>query len=427
MAIILSGGAVLTANRADAILPCADIRIDAARIAEIGTPETLKRPGDEVIDCRNTLVIPGLVNVHTHVCTGLFRGLVEDVPRVFWSEFYGVPGQGKFGIDDYILSARLSCAELLLNGVTCIADRFGFMDRIAPVIEQSGLRAIVGHTLTDKDAPADWRTADAVLECWGTNKEARVSAGIAPHALDTSSDSLLRVCATRAASLGCPVFVHAAQSEREVAALRARGHVGALACLTATGLTGPHVVAAHCIYLEQGEIEAWPASAVAIAHCPASNLKIEARTLPIFRLLGKVAIGLGTDWALTNNAMDILAEARLAALVGKMLADDPTVLGVMQVLRMATIDGARVLGLDGITGSIEPGKRADIVVMDLSLLQANPRHNLASNLLYAMTPRCVRDVMVDGKLLVRSGKLTRADEAELAQEAARRWNRQPRI
>src|SRR5262249_22641858 len=156
--------------------------------------------------------------------------------------------------------------------------------------------------------------------------------------LDSCSDRLLQDCARRSAQLGCRVFIHVAQSEAEVAAVRARGYRGALDCLVENGLTGPHIVAAHGIYLDSSEIDAWPRYGMAIAHCPASNLKIEARTLPIHRLIGQVPIGLGTDWTVTNNAMDLLAEARLAALVGKHLADDPEVLTVRQMLRMLTID-----------------------------------------------------------------------------------------
>jgi len=254
-----------------------------------------------------------------------------------------------------------------------------------------------------------------VVERFGTDPAAaRVFAGLAPHALDSCSDALLADCARRAERLGCRVFIHVAQSEPEVAAVRTRGHDGALACLMATGLAHPRVVAAHGIYLSDAEIDAWPRHGVALAHCPASNLKIEARTLAIHRLIGKVAIGLGTDWTVSDNAMDLLAEARLAALVGKLLADDPQALPVGRMIRMLTIDGARVLGLDGLVGSVEVGKRADLVVLDLTRLEANPRHDLASNLLYSMGSRCVRDVLVDGALLVRGGRPTREDPAELA-------------
>jgi 5-methylthioadenosine/S-adenosylhomocysteine deaminase len=416
MAIVLKGAAVLTVDAANRFLPAADIRIEANTIAALGAAGSLARPGDTVIDCSDGLVTPGLVNTHTHAATAFYRGLAEDQPRAFWSAGYAMPGQERFTLEDHVISVRAACAELLLNGVTCIADRLGGMDRIAPAIEASGIRAVVGHSITDNKAPADWRTVEAVIERFGTDPAARVFAGIAPHALDTCSDDLLRECARRAEKTGARVFIHVAQNEPEVAIVRRRGHDGALACLIATGLAHATTVAAHAIYLSDAEYEAWPRHGISIAHCPASNLKIEARTMPLARLIGRTPIGLGTDWTASNNAMDLLYEGRLAALVGKMMADDAQVLPVEQIVRLLTIDGARVLGLEAITGSIEPGKRADLVVFDTTRLEATPMHNPAANLVHSMGPRSVRDVLVDGEPLVRNGRLTRDDEVTLARQ-----------
>jgi 5-methylthioadenosine/S-adenosylhomocysteine deaminase len=418
---VLSGAAVLTMDRDDRLLEAADIRLAGRHIAGIGAPGTLGQPGDIVIDCRDTLVIPGLVNIHTHSCAGLFRGLTEDLPRDYWRDAYGVPQQERFQAEDYRLGTEAASVEFLMNGVTCIADRWGNMDTLADVLDRSGIRAILGHTLTDLSRPADWRTVEALVERWGTRPDSRITAAVAPHAPDTCSDELLKECARRADDWGCKVYIHLAQSAFEVEKLRARGYSGAVAALANNGLAGPQTVATHCIYLSTEEIRSWSRHRTSVAHCPASNLKIEARTLPIQRLLGQALIGLGTDWAASDNAMDMLAEARLAALIGKHLADDPTALPIRTVLRMATIEGAKALGLDGAIGSIEVGKHADIVVFDLSLPEANPRHDLAANLLYSMSARAVRDVFVDGAPLVRGGKPVRADLGTLRRERERRW------
>lgn len=419
-AIVLSGGTVLPMDQEGRLIE-ADIRIVGEDISDIGPAGTLTEPGDRVVDCRETLVIPGLVNVHTHTSAGLFRGLTEDLPREYWRAAYGVPNQQRFQIEDYRLATRASCLELLSNGVTCIADRWGCMDAVTSDIDASGIRAIVGHTLTDNSGPADWTSVDALIERWGTAPTSRVAAGIAPHAPDTCSDALLRECARRAEKLGCGVFIHLAQSRFEIEKLQGRGYSGAVACLENNGLAGPRTVAAHCIYLTPLEIEQWRRHRTSIAHCPASNLKIEARTVPVGRLIGQASIGLGTDWAASDNAMDMLAEARLAAMIGKHVADDPSALPIWAVLRMATIEGARALGIDGVVGSIEVGKRADLVVLDLGHFEANPRHDLAANLLYSMSARCVRDVMVDGRLLVEGGKLLADDLPQLKRDLARRW------
>jgi len=417
MALVLTGATIIAVDGNNEVLTGSDVRIEGPIIAAVGP--SLAEPGDAVLDCSDGVIVPGLVNVHTHAATGLYRGLADDLPREFWPPAFRVPGQECFRLEDYQQSLRAVCAELLLNGVTCIADRLDNMDKLAPVIAASGLRAVVGHTLSDARGVADWATCDRVIETYGIDPARRVFAGLAPHALDSCSDSLLRACASRAERLGCRIFIHVAQSAAEVAAIRSRGYSGALSCLVATGLVGPHVVAAHGIYLTDAEIAAWPRHGMSIAHCPASNLKLEARTLAIHRLHGKVAIGLGTDWAASNNSWDLLAEARLAALVGKMLADDPTVLKAQDIIRLLTIDAARVLGLDHMIGSIEPGKRADLLVFDANRLSMSPMHDPVANIIYSAGNRAIRDVMVDGEWCVRHGSLVRGEEATLAKAHSR--------
>jgi 5-methylthioadenosine/S-adenosylhomocysteine deaminase len=424
MALVLQAATVLTVDAEDRLLRDVDLRIEAGAIVAIGRGGMLAEPGDEVLDCSRGLVMPGLVNVHTHAATALFRGLAEDLPREFWAGAYKVPGEARFGPADYELSLRAACAEFLANGVTCIADRLARMDQLAPVIEASGLRAIVGSTITDARATEAWPETERLLARYGTDPSAsRVTGGIAPHALDSCSDALLAECARRAREAGARIFLHVAQCAPEVAAVRARGHGGGLACLRRAGLTGPDVVAAHAIYLDEAEIEGWCADGTAIAHCPASNLKIEARTIALHRFVGRVPVGLGTDWTATDNSMDMFWEARLAALVGKMHAGDPTSLPVRTMLRMMTIEGARVLGLDHLVGSVEVGKRADLIVLDLDRLEMAPAHDLAANVVYSASPRSVRDVIVDGVIRKRAHALVGTEEAGLiAAMRAAKWS-----
>ncbi len=407
MALVLTHATVLTVDPADRVLDDRDIRIEGQTIAAIGPGGTLAGPGDTRLDCARGVVMPGFVNTHTHAATALFRGLADDKPREFWPEGgYSVPGQDRFTMADYRGSLAAACAEFLGNGVTTIADRVAKMDLLAPVIAASGMRAVVGSTIADSAGPADWGSTERIIERYGVDPAtSRVFAGIAPHALDTCSDGLLAESARRAARLGAKVFLHVAQSEAEVASIRRRGHSGALACLRCAGLTGPDVVAAHCIYLDDTEIDGFCADGTAICHCPASNLKIEARTLPLARYFGRTPIGLGTDWTASNNSMDMFWEMRLAALVGKMKADDPEVFDTRQMLRLATIDGARVLGIDHLVGSIETGKRADLVVLDRDAPEMTPLHDAISNVVYSASPRSVRDVLVDGEIRVSDHRL----------------------
>jgi 5-methylthioadenosine/S-adenosylhomocysteine deaminase len=407
MALVLTNATLATVDAEDSVLPDRDVRIEGASIASIGPGGTLATPGDSVIDCSRGLIMPGFVNTHTHATLALFRGLADDRPRAFSPEGgYRVPGQERFTVDDYRASLAAACSEFLLNGVTTIADRVVDMDIYAPIIEASGLRAAVGSSIADINGPVDWGATDRLIERYGVDPaRSRLVAGIAPHALDTCSDELLAECARRARRIGARVYVHVAQCEAEVAALRRRGHSGALACLRCTGLTGPDVVAAHAIYLDAEEGEGWCADGTAICHCPASNLKIEARTLPLTRFHGRAPVGLGTDWTASDNSMDMFWAMRLAALAGKMTADDPTVLTTREMLRLATIDGARVMGIDHLVGSIEAGKRADLIVLDLTQPEMRPLHDPISNIVYSASPRSVRDVIVDGVVRVRGGRL----------------------
>jgi 5-methylthioadenosine/S-adenosylhomocysteine deaminase len=410
MALVLTHATIATVDGEDRVLADHDIRIVGDSIAAMGKGGTLAEPGDSVIDCADGLVMPGFVNTHTHATLGLFRGLADDKPRAFWPEGgYRVEGQERFTRADYERSLAEACAEFLTNGITTIADRVADMDLFASIIERSGLRASVGSTLVDVAGPADWGPTERLIERYGVDPaRSRIVAGIAPHALDTCSDALLKECANRARRIGARVYLHVAQCEAEVAAVRRRGHAGALACLRCAGLTGPDVIAAHAIYLDDSEHEGWCADGTAICHCPASNLKIEARTLPLARFVDRVPVGLGTDWTASDNAMDMFWEMRLAALVGKMKADDPEVLPAKRMLRLATIDGARVMGIDHLVGSVEVGKRADLVVLDLAQREMRPLHDAVSNIVYSASPRSVRDVIVDGVVRMRQGRLMAA-------------------
>jgi len=273
-------------------------------------------------------------------------------------------GQERFTVEDHVFSVRAACAEFLLNGVTCIADRLGNMDRIAPAIEESGIRAVVGHSLGRRRAPADWKTAHAVLERFGTDPRRRVFAGIAPHALDTCSDDLLKECARQAERTGARVFLHVAQNEPEVAIVRRRGHDGALACLVQAGLATSNTVAAHRDLSQRRRVRYLAVLRHRHRPLPGQQPQDRGAHLTAGPAGRPRADWARHDWTASNNSMDMLVEARLAALVGKMRADDPQALPVGQMVRMLTIDGARALGLDGLIGSIGGGKRADLVVLD---------------------------------------------------------------
>jgi len=420
---VLTGGVVVTMNPTREIFAPGTVVIEGGAITAVGPGPAASRDDDVIVDCGGHLVMPGLVNAHTHTCMALFRGLREDAPRDAWAG-YTLPHQDRARPEDYYWGTILGGLELLHNGVTTVADRFGHMDVIAPAIDTVWLRAVVCHTVADRARRLELDRARALIERWGVDPARRVHAGLGPHAPDTCSDDLLRQIRALANETGARIFIHCAQSAPELAALRARGHEGAVRCLRDTGLLGSDVVAAHCLYVDADEIRLLAETGTWVAHCPASNAKIEARVAPVAAMLRTgVRVALGTDWAPTNNGMDLFDEMKTAGLLGKVGADDPTVLPVARLLEMTTIEGARALGIDAHAGSLEAGKRADVIALAMDGLHLQPWHDVAATLVYSAKGQDVRHVWVDGRRLIRDGQAVHVDVPGLLDETARIWRR----
>jgi 5-methylthioadenosine/S-adenosylhomocysteine deaminase len=326
--------------------------------------------------------------------------------------------------DDYYWGTMLGGLEMLLSGTTCTADRFSHMAVIAEAFDRLGMRAVVCHTLRDITAPLEWDRAMALIDRWGVAPGSRVHCGIGPHAPDTCSDDLLRRIGRTAEDRGARIFIHCSQARAELAALRTRGHDGGVRCLAATGLLGPNLVAAHCIYIDEEEIRLLAGSGAWVSHCPVSAARIEGRLAPVPALLRAGAkVTLGTDWAVTNNGMDLFDEMKCAGVLNKVAAGDTAALPSAALLRMATIDAARALGLGGETGSLEPGKRADVIALDMRSPHLQPWHDIAATLVYSAKGPDVRHVWVDGRWLVRDRRAADTDVDEVYANVDRIWKR----
>ncbi|MHB8732501.1 MAG: amidohydrolase family protein [bacterium] len=424
---ILRGGTVVTMNPRDEILSPGTVVIDDARIVHAGPDDSggPPRPGDTVVDCRDHLVMPGLINTHTHAGFALFRGLGEDRTKEQWfASAYAPPYMDGAVPDDYYWGTMLGGFDMLMNGITCTADRFSYMATIAEAFDRLGMRAVVCHTLRDIAAPLEWDRAMALIDRWGTAADARIHCGIGPHAPDTCSDDLLRRIRRTATETGARVFIHCSQAQAELAALRTRGHRGGVHCLAATGLLGPDVVAAHCIYIDEDEIRLLAESGTWVSHCPVSAARIEGHLAPIPALARAGAnITLGTDWAVTNNGMDLFDEMKCAGVLNKVASGDPSVLPSTALLRMATIDAARALGIEAHAGSLEAGKRADIIALDMRSPHLRPWHDIAATLVYSAKGLDVRHVWVDGRCLIRDRRPVDLDVDEVYAQVDRIWTR----
>jgi len=415
--LVLLADQVVTLDPSGTIHAPGAVVVEGAEIRSVGPPP--ERPAGEVVDLRGSVLLPGLVNAHTHSPMWVFRGLTEDVPRGEWLTARMLPLERRLGPDDFRKAALAGCLELLQNGVTTIADRYGHMDAVATAVEESGLRAVVGHSLFDRTAGADLARAERLIERFGADPaRARVWAGLAPHATDTCGPELLRRIRKVADRAGAFVFIHVAQSEEEVAAVAARGAAGCASYLDDLGLLGPEVVAAHATYLSDAEAELLGRRGTAVAHCPSSNAKLEGRVAPIARMRRAGAVvGLGTDAACCNNGMDLFEEMKIAGLLSKVAADDPAAFPAIDLLRAATSEAARALGIEHLVGSLEPGKRADVIAVRAWGARALPWHDPVANLVYATRGSDVTAVLVDGRLLVRDGRSVALDSERILTEA----------
>jgi 5-methylthioadenosine/S-adenosylhomocysteine deaminase len=372
-------------------------------------------------------VLPGLINAHTHAPMVLFRGLADDLELMDWLENHIFPAEAAHVDEEFVRAGtRLACLEMLRGGTTTFADMYYFEDAIAEEAERCGMRAVLGETLIDFPAPdhATWEEALAYThrfaERW--RGHARITPAVAPHAAYTVSAEHLVAAHALAAELDVPLLIHLAEDRAELERVRARTGKTSIAYLDGLGVLDNRMLAAHVVWPSPEEIELLARRGVGVAHCPQSNMKIAAGIAPVPALLAAgVAVGLGTDGAGSNNDLDLWQEIDTAAKLHKVAALDPTVLPARQALALATREGARALDLDGEIGSLEPGKRADLIVVRADGLHQQPQRpadNPYSLLVYSTRASDVETVIVDGRVVVRGGRVLTLDEAEVVAAAA---------
>ncbi len=370
------------------------------------------------------VLIPGLINAHTHAAMSLFRGLADDLPLMEWLTQHIWPAEGAWVSPQFVRDGtQLAMAEMLRGGVTCFNDMYFFPDETARAVEDAGMRAAVGMILID------FPTA------WAANAEEYLSKGLAlhdhykghplistvfaPHAPYTVSDGPLERVRILADQLNVPVHMHVHETAHEVQEAREKHGERPLARLEKLGLLTPQLLAVHMTQLSDEEIAACARAGISVVHCPESNLKLASGFCPVQKLMrAGVNVALGTDGAASNNDLDMFSEMRSAALLAKAVAGDASALPAASALRMATLNGARALGLDEDTGSLRPGKAADIAAVYLGDIETQPLYHPVSQLIYATGREKVTDVWVAGRHLLKERVLTTLDAAELKTKAA---------
>ncbi|MBN1136225.1 MAG: amidohydrolase family protein [Anaerolineae bacterium] len=431
--ILLTDGLVVTVNALGEIIPQGAIAIKGGRIVDVGATEaiTAEWQAPEIVDCRGMAILPGLINAHSHVPMSLLRGLADDLRLDVWLFGYMLPVEREFvGPEFCRWGTLLSCAEMIRSGVTCFADMYYYEHVVAEAAAEAGMRAVCAETIMK------WPTPDAesydeslamcrrFVETWRDHP--LVTPAVGPHSPETTTPELLQESARLAAEYGVPLLIHIAETASGADEAHALYGTSSIEVLDRLGILGQRVVAAHCVHVTAGERAIMAARGVGAAHCPTSNLKLASGVADVVALLEAGAeVSIGTDGQASNNDQDMFEEMHLAALLPKGIRLDPTAMPARKAFELATIGGARVLGLDQITGSLEVGKQADIAVVALDCVHNAPhfvdlsRDNIYSQLVYAAKSEDVQHVLIGGRWVMRERRLLTIDEAQVRLEAQR--------
>jgi cytosine/adenosine deaminase-related metal-dependent hydrolase len=430
---LIRNATILTMNDAMDVVE-GDVWIEAGLISAVGAAPVEARP-ESVIDAGGAIVLPGFIQTHVHLCQTLFRGLADDRPLLAWLRERVWPLEAAHDARTLGASARLAAAELLLGGTTAVLtmETVHDTDAVFDALEPTGLRAVIGKCMMDVRGDAPPRLCQPAREAideslalarhWNGAPGGRLRAALAPRFAISCSRDLLDATAAASLEHGLLVHTHASEQRDEIAVVRAQTGLDNLAYLDAVGLATARLCAAHCVWVTEAEQRLLAERHVKVLHCPGSNLKLGSGIAPVPEMRARgVSVSLGADGAACNNSLDMFQEMRLAATLQAMRLG-PGALSARDVVWMATREGARALGLDAEIGSIEPGKRADVIVVDTQGVHQLPGRDAYSLLVYASRPTDVRLTMVDGQVVARDGELTWEDRRRVgadARDAARR-------
>jgi 5-methylthioadenosine/S-adenosylhomocysteine deaminase len=423
--ILIKNGTLVTMDSANRILR-GDLFIRGSQIVELGTTE---QSADIVIDASECAVIPGFVQTHIHLCQTLFRGAADDLALIDWLKKRVWPMEAAHSAASVTAAARLGIAELIKGGTTCALtmETVNHTSQVFQVVEDSGFRATVGKCMMDKGdevpKPLQEQTSQSIeeslslLERWHGRANGRIRYCFAPRfAISCTRELLMRV-GQLSREHGVMIHTHASENRTECTMVETETGMRNINYLDSVGVSGRHVALAHCVHLTNDEIRILKSTSTNVAHCPSSNLKLGSGIAPITQLLDEeISVSLGADGAACNNRLDMFTEMRTATLLQKAL-HGPEVLPANRMLRMATIDGARALGLESEIGSLEVGKRADLAIVSLDRLHMSPEAEVVSSLVYAAEASDVQTVIVDGRLLMRDRTLLTLGEADVIADA----------
>jgi 5-methylthioadenosine/S-adenosylhomocysteine deaminase len=422
---IVSARYVVTVDPQYRIIENGAVAVKAANIVAVGaraaidaayrTPQRIDRP--------NAVLMPGLINTHTHAAMTLLRGIADDLALQDWLVNHIFPAEAKNVTPEFVeWGAKLACIEMMLSGTTTFTDMNYFEDVAARAVKQAGMRGVMGETIIRFPVPDAKTPAIALantarfLDSFAGDE--LIVPAVAPHAIYTNEDETLKASRALADRFHAPLVIHVSETEQEVKDSQAQRRGTPVEVLERLGVLDGPTIAAHCVWVNRKDMDILARHRTGVAHCPSSNMKLASGAAPVAEMLAHgVTVGLGTDGAASNNDLDLMEEMDLAGKLQKLVTRDPRSLPGRKIIEMATIDGARVLGLDSKIGSLEPGKRADMIAISLDEANAIPLYSVTSQLIYALKASNVRDVWVNGRQLMRGRNVLTLDSAQVFAKA----------
>jgi 5-methylthioadenosine/S-adenosylhomocysteine deaminase len=428
VSLVIANGIVVTVDGASRVLNPGSVAVDGRDIVAVGTPEEIRRQfrARQTIDATGQVVMPGLVNTHTHAPMVLFRGLADDLALEDWLTKYIFPAEAKTVSPEFVRAGtRLAALEMIESGTTTFADMYYFEEEIAKETRAAGLRGVLGETIiqfpvADAKTPAEGLLrAEAFINEF--QHDALITPAVAPHAIYTNDAQTLKNARALSMKYGVPTLIHAAETQVEAMTAKERGSPTVVTYLESLGFLGPGVLLAHGVWVNDADMALIKMRGAGVSHNPESNMKLASGIAPVKAYLAaNIAIGLGTDGAASNNDLDMFEAMRTASFLAKVASSDPTAVGAKTALQMATMGGARALGMDKQIGSLEPGKHADIIIVGMGAARQTPMYDPNSHLVYVTRGDDVQTTIVNGQVLMRNRKVLTLDRATVLRES-RTW------
>jgi 5-methylthioadenosine/S-adenosylhomocysteine deaminase len=425
VSLVVRNGIVITVDANRRVIPRGSVAVDGRDIVGVDTADAIAAEfsGRDTIDAAGAVVMPGLINTHTHAPMVLFRGLADDLALMDWLQKYIFPAEAKTVSPEFVRAGtRLAALEMIESGTTAYADMYYFEDEIGRATKAAGLRGVLGETIIQFPVPDAKTPAESLARVERFAGEFAgdelITAAVAPHSMYTLDGDTLKACRALADRLHIPVIIHLAETKDEIKTADEKYHATPTAYLDSLGFWGARTLAAHAVHVTPGDIAILAARHVGVSHNPESNMKLASGIAPVeaMRKAG-VTVGLGTDGAASNNDLDMFEAMRQAAFLHKLVAGDPRAIPAPVALEMATIEGARAMGLDREIGSLEAGKRADLLVVSMASARQTPMYDPVSHLVYVTRGDDVQTTIVNGKVLMRDRKVLTLDRRQVLADA----------